>query len=50
MNRNPDDGTFFMQFEDMFKEFDQYDICMVNDNYKYDFVRAQCTKKRGKLF
>lgn len=50
MNRNKNDGTFFMPYEDVLKEYGQFDFCLVNDKFKYDFVRCTSSNKKGKLF
>ena len=50
MNRNPNDGTFFMSFEDTIREFDVFDFCLVNDHFKYDFLKCRSSNSKAKLF
>ena len=50
LDRKSNDGIFYMPFEDFTQQFYDVQICLVNDSFKYNFVKATSTAKTGKLF
>jgi hypothetical protein len=43
-HEDTDDGIFWMRYQDMLKEFEQVDICKINDDYIYSFVQVSETR------
>ncbi len=39
--KNENDGTFFMSLQDLKKYFSRVQICRLNDDYKYAFLKAR---------
>lgn len=45
-----DDGTFFITFNDLIYFMDDYSICYVEDNFKYNVIRGACTNRKAAYF
>ena len=39
-----------MPFEDFVQQFYDVQVCLVNDSFKYDFMKTTSSSKTGKLF
>ena len=45
--KKPNDGIFFMEFNDFIKYFDDCQFCLINDDFKYNSIRVESTIKRA---
>lgn len=39
-----------MPFSDFTQQFYDVQVCMVNDSFKYNFLKASCSNKKGMMF
>ncbi len=48
--RKDNDGIFFMEYSDFCQNFSDAQFCLVNDNFKYSYLKSTLSKKHGAYY